>query len=323
MPYARASQYYLPASPEEVDRFFSDTRNMPRCWPPELDLRVIESRGEEHLVSFRLLGQLWKTRFRVRRIGELRQLHETLDFPFGNLKHEVRVEPAEGGALVSEKLVLNSRIPLAGWFFEKVLRYREAMIKRCFNVEARAEYSDPLKIGLAAGTAASVIAVALAAFLLALPAHPVFVVDFLLRLISWSLLWFFTHDLAHLIVGALVGVRFKHYYVGLSNIVRLGFVPRSLKPLILALGIRIDRERSTASPKGFAAMYLAGPLASMLTPVAVPATLLVRDPGSLTGLILLAASLINIAFTSYFSPRAGCVSKAFRALRGAGKPRET
>jgi hypothetical protein len=62
-------------------------------------------------------------------------------------------------------------------------------------------------------------------------------------------------------------------------------------------------------------MYAAGPIASMLFPLTVPLTILAQNPSSLAGLILLAASLANIAFTSYFSPKAGCLAKAAKALQ--------
>lgn len=310
-------RYYLPATPREVHDFFLDVRNMERVWPPELGMKVVERMDSVFRVRFRLLGQIWTASFRIIEEPEYRQRHETLDFPFGVLRHSIEIAPSEGGSIVSEYVELRSRIPFASRFLARVWDYREAMIKRSFGLDAQAIYRDPTRIGLLAGTAISMGAVAAAVALTLAPTQYDSLIGFLTRLASWLLLWFFTHDLAHLAVGALVGVKFSHYYLGLSNVVRLGILPRALRLAPLALGIRIDRERTRASPRGYAAMYAAGPLASMFTPLLVPAAMLLDQPTSTAGLLFLAASLANIAFTSYFSPKAGCFAKASKALRRA------
>lgn len=111
------------------------------------------------------------------------------------------------------------------------------------------------------------------------------------------------------------GVRFSHYYLGRSDILKLkGIVPASLKQMLIVLGLKIDRNRSRASKAGFAAMYLAGPLASMLTPFTVPMTILLKDSTNIAGLLLLLISIINLVFTLWFSPKVGCISKARRYL---------
>ncbi len=288
---------------------------MSRCWPSELNLRIVESHGDAYVASFNLLGQKWLVRFKIRETGDLSQFHETTDFPFGKLVHEIQITPVEGGAQVYEKMVLETRVPFAGWFLRRILEYREAMVRKSFGVESEIFYRDPLKISIGVGTGVSVVAVAIAASLLLIPASPNLLLDLVQRLIPWLLLWFFTHDLAHLVIGSLVGVRFSHYYIGLSNIVRLGIIPPALRLLPLALGIKIDRARSKATPSGYAAMYTAGPLASMLTPLAASLTLIQLHGLTPTPIILLAVSTANIAFTTYFSPKAGCLAKAKKALK--------
>ncbi len=309
-------EYSLPASPREVYEFFLDVGNMEKVWPPDYRMKLIGRENNVYKVRFRLLGQVWETSFRIIEEGGYRQRHETLDFPFGKLWHLIEVRPSDGGSIVHENVELRSRLPLAFRFLRRAWDYREAAIKRSFGVDATASYADPLRIGLLEGTLVSVAAT-LAAVVLAIASPPVESPEGLLALlVSWLLLWFFPHDLAHLAVGYLAGVRFSHYYIGLSNIVRLGILPRALKLAPLALGIRIDRERTRATPPGYAAMYAAGPLASMLSPLLVPASILFREPSSLIGIFFLAISLANIGFTSYFSPKAGCFAKASRALRG-------
>ncbi|MCS7146012.1 MAG: SRPBCC family protein [Nitrososphaerota archaeon] len=320
MKFYFSSSYDVPAGTEEVHKFFKDTSNMSKCWPAELSLRIVESRGNEYTATFRLLGQKWTARFRITELGPGNQYHETLDFPFGKLSHEIRVESLNGGSRVQERMILETLNPLASRFLGRILRYREAMIKKCLGVEGEAVYRDPLRVSLLAGNMVSVAAIAVAVILLLLPTSPNPLIDLVQRIVPWALLWFFTHDLAHLLVGAAVGVRFSYYYIGLSNIVRLGIIPRPLKLLPLALGIKINRAESSASPKGFAAMYAAGPLASMISPLAAALLTHFLHGPSLTSYILLAASILNIAFTAYFSPKAGCLGKARNALK---KARET
>ena len=172
------------------------------------------------------------------------------------------------------------------------------------------------RISLLLGTVFCIIALAAGIFLMMnLPlANDSLVL--IMGLLSWILLWFFTHDLAHLVIGSITGIRFSYYYVGRSDIVKLkGFVPNSIKAAIIVLGLKIDRINSKASNAGFATMYVAGPLASMLTPFFVPLVILLRDSRSLAGLILLIVSLVNLGFTSRFSPKVGCIAKAKRRLR--------
>jgi len=39
----------------------------------------------------------------------------------------------------------------------------------------------------------------------------------ILLLFAWFTFWFFSHDLTHHITGQLVGIRFRYYYLGLSQ----------------------------------------------------------------------------------------------------------
>lgn len=170
------------------------------------------------------------------------------------------------------------------------------------------------RISLLLGTFLCIIAVFFSIFLLVnLPSED-YIITMSFGIICWFLLWFFTHDLAHFVVGIIVGVRFSHYYLGKSDITKLNSAPKLLKKLVLVLGLKIDRANSKASNAGFAAMYLAGPLASMLMPFAVPIIMLVKDSASVAGLILLSVSIVNLGFTMWFSPKVGCIYKARKRL---------
>ena len=132
---------------------------------------------------------------------------------------------------------------------------------------------------------------------------------------SMLLLWLFTHDLAHLIVGMTTGVRFNNYYFGLSNVTKLKYlIPDRLKFLFLVLGLRINKKDSTADKRGFAIMYLAGPLASMIFPILVPVIFILRNADYYITLFLLAISLTNFGFSLLFSSKVGCIYKARRTL---------
>jgi hypothetical protein len=280
------TEYVLQAKPEEVYGYFLNADNMSEAWPPEMRMRIISREGNLFTVKFNYLGQQYTATFKIEELGGLRQYHETLDFPFGALRHWITVEPHDSGSKLTEVMELRSPNPLAGPIFRRILRYREQAIKHHFGAAPKPVFKDPLKIGLVAGTVASILPTILAYMLLFIPPPPFPGGRFIIALISWALLWFFTHDLAHLFVGMLAGIRFSHYYIGLSNIVRLGIIPKPLKTLPAALGIKIDRERSRATPRGYAAMYAAGPIASMLFPLTVPLIILAQNPSSLAGLIL-------------------------------------
>jgi hypothetical protein len=167
-------------------------------------------------------------------------------------------------------------------------------------------------INLILGTFLCIIATLFSIFLLAnLPFENYSVI---LGMLCWFLLWFFTHDLAHFLVGTVAGVRFNHYYLGRSDIIKLNIIPNSFKKMPIVLGLKINRKSSRAGKTGFAAMYIAGPLASMLTPFAVPITMLFKDSNNIAGLLLLLISVVNLGFTLWFSPKVGCISKARRVL---------
>jgi len=309
-------EYNLPADPGAVYNYFLNVENISTAWPSEMQMRFLRREGDLYYVRFRFLGQSFEACFKIQELGDLRMYHETVDFPFGSLRHWITVERAgEGGSLLKEVLELNSWNPFAAPIFGRVLQYRRQAILHAFGVGPPPVYRDPLKLSIAAGSLLSIMGTG-AAFALLLVSPPSFAgARLLFGLISFMLLWFFTHDLAHYVVGSVVGVRFSAYYIGLSNIVRLNILPKALMTFPIALGIKIDREGSRASPKGFAAMYLSGPMASMLLPLTVPAAILTANPSSLAGLLLLALAVANIAFTAYFSPKKGCIAKALKALK--------
>jgi hypothetical protein len=306
---------------KEVKAFFSDPSNLGRVWPREYALRVIEgpgriAKGARYLVRGRLLGQPVDLPFTVLEDDETTSHHLLEDVLGGKLEHFQRLVPKDGSTQVMEEFRLDVNpllAPVARVVLRRALEYRVEAIRALLDGGRMPDFRDPLKISIAAGTALSVLAIAFAA-LLTVWAFPR-PLDYLAKLVAWFLLWFFTHDLAHFLVGALAGVRFSHYYVGLSNLYRSRLVPRGLKKFIVALGIKIDRGRSRAGRYGYFAMFIAGPLASMVIPFAVPLYLVAAGRFGTFALLLLALSVANVAFTVPFSLSVGCIAKGLRVLR--------
>ncbi|MDJ0274086.1 MAG: SRPBCC family protein [Aigarchaeota archaeon] len=305
----------------KVKEFFRDVSNLERVWPKEFALRVVEGpkrveAGAEYSVGGRLLGQPVTLRFKVLEETDTTSLHVLEDVLGARLEHSQKLESSGGGTRVVEEFVLSANpllMPAARLVLKRALEYRVEAIKALLEGGRKPVYRDPLKLSVPRGTALSLLAL-LAAFFLTVWTfeRPI---DYIAKLIAWFVLWFFTHDLAHLVVGAIAGLRFSHYYVGLSNMVRAGWFPKSIRPFVVALGIKIDRERSKAGRLGYFAMYLAGPLASMISPFAVPLYLLATGRTGLFAFLMLALSIANVAFSLPLSSRVGCVAKAFRALR--------
>jgi len=134
-------------------------------------------------------------------------------------------------------------------------------------------------------------------------------------LFSWFCFWYFSHCLAHFIVGKLVGIRFLYYFIGRSSLVKLKLpiVTSLIKP-IPVLGIKIDKSSLTNTSRcGRSITYASGAFASMLSPLIPFAYALVYTEQPIA-VLLGVITIGNIIFTSYLSPRVGDLYKAKKAL---------
>lgn len=133
--------------------------------------------------------------------------------------------------------------------------------------------------------------------------------------VSWLCFWYFSHCLAHYIVGRLLGVNFLYYYVGRSSLIKLNIKSISfVMKFVPVLGIKIDKTSfNNVSKYRRAATYASGAFASMLTPI-IPLIYSAIHLDMLTTLILSVMTFGNIIFTLYFSSRIGDLSRARRAL---------
>jgi len=132
-----------------------------------------------------------------------------------------------------------------------------------------------------------------------------FPVNALLVLVAWFCLWFFSHDLAHHIVGRILGVTFRYYFIGRSAIIRLGLpVISELMRVVPVLGLEIDKPSLSSIPASrVRAMYGSGVVSSMLLPwLAIPVGFTISLP---FGILITLLTLANDVFTLYFTVQVG------------------
>ena len=140
---------------------------------------------------------------------------------------------------------------------------------------------------------------------------------------GWLLAYFNSHALAHWAVGRLGGIRFTGF--GMHGTTVAAWYPPGLRSVMRHLPFWSARtepaSRRAASPVARAAMYVAGPLATIAVSLGIPAYARTRGvPGAL---VLLRAAGIWIAGMLFgeLAPRSD-LRRAFRELRQAmgGRP---
>jgi hypothetical protein len=172
------------------------------------------------------------------------------------------------------------------------------------------------RLSLAQGSSLCTIGVLTGlALLVVVPRFRSVPVDLLLLLVAWFCLWFFSHDLTHHIVGRIVGVGFRYYFVGRSAITRLDLpIISDLARVVPVLGLKIERSTlRSVSPGKVRAMYDSGAVASMFLPWLIVPTGYAAS--FLVGVLLTLLSLANLVFTLYFSTQVGDLRRASR-IRG-------
>ena len=141
--------------------------------------------------------------------------------------------------------------------------------------------------------------------LVAAPRIKLFPFNALFVVIAWFCLWFFSHDLAHHIVGRIFGVTFRYYFLGRSAIIKLGLpVVSNIMRLVPVLGLKLDKPNlNSISPNRVRAMYVSGAVSSMFLPwLAIPAGYAIALP---VGILLTILTVTNDVFTLYFSVQVG------------------
>jgi ligand-binding SRPBCC domain-containing protein len=310
------------ASAEDLFDFVSDPRNLASVYPKELDTKLESfqeqiKKGSQFCFTTKILNQkfLWCSQ-----ITEFRRPFYFTDIalvsPFKNWTHTHRFEEREGKTIMIDDVMYDAPLGPFGNFISRkliaeIFKYRNKAIRKKFGEKVEPIYRDITRIPLLPGTLISAIGFILS-FLIPNFYHANIYLALFYGLVSWFLAWFFSHDLMHLLVGIFLGIRFREYFIGLSNIVRLGIVKGDASFLLVALGLRIDRKIKYDKSR-LAIMYLAGPLGSILFPFLISYLFIVRN--LYVGLVLLTISALNLVFTSYFSPKEGCIAKAVRILK--------
>ena len=148
------------------------------------------------------------------------------------------------------------------------------------------------------------------AFVFLAPRAGSLVASFLFLLVAWFCLWFFSHDLAHHVVGRIVGVGFRYYFLGRPAITKLKLpVVSELSRKVPVLGLKVDSSTlESVSATRIRAMYASGAVASMLLPLLVLRTSYTVN--SIVGVVFTLLTLANILFTVYFSRRVGDLYRA-------------
>lgn len=130
-------------------------------------------------------------------------------------------------------------------------------------------------------------------------------------LICWFAMLYFSHCLSHYVVGRILGIEFRYYFLSKSMLSKAG-IPLLSKLFSAKMFLTLKLAKKPRGWRGFA-MFIAGPMASMFSPLVVVAITYSYDPSSST--LMLALTIGNAIFTGYFSLKHGCIGKALECLR--------
>ena len=162
------------------------------------------------------------------------------------------------------------------------------------------------RLSLAQGASLCVVGLLIGLTLLvASPRIRLFPVNVLFLLVAWFCLCFFSHDLAHHVIGRIVGVGFRYYFLGRSSITKLNLpIVSNVLRMFPVLGLKIDKSSlKSASPNKARAMYASGGISSMFLPwLVIPTGFSLSLP---VGILLAILTIANVVFTLYFSLQVG------------------
>jgi hypothetical protein len=140
--------------------------------------------------------------------------------------------------------------------------------------------------------------------------------SFILLLASWFCFWFFSHCLAHYVVGKILGIDFRFYFVGKSSILKLNLPLISrFASHIPVLGIKINQKSfQSVAKKRRAAMFASGAVASMTFPLASVIYASFRLQ-TWMAIFLIVLTIVNVFFTVFFSLKVGDLWKTKKTLK--------
>lgn len=205
--------------------------------------------------------------------------------------------------------------PLIVKTFTRILQYREDAVRSYLDNKPSPKEFDLFTLSIPVGSILQLAALSAGVIILWF-VYPTeyLIINYMILLLSWIIFWYFSHCLAHYIVGRSLGIYFKSYFIGLSNLYRVDKF-RRLACYMITLGIRVDRSRGKRTRNRMAVMYMSGAFSSMLMPVL--SLVRVIEAGTIDQLAFISTITIgNILFTIFFSTRAGDIRKAVDVLKG-------
>jgi hypothetical protein len=165
----------------------------------------------------------------------------------------------------------------------------------------------PLHLGNAVSVLLIAIAITLAKYAYIFPK----IVRLPILVVCWFIMLYFTHCLSHYIVGRLLGVKFGYYFLSSSMLAKAD-IPLISKLFSRKVFLTLKITERSTSCRMFL-MFLAGPLASMLSPLIIAMIALSYDSSAFYVLLLM--TIANAIFTGYYSYKFGCIRKGINALR--------
>jgi len=145
----------------------------------------------------------------------------------------------------------------------------------------------------------------------------VFPIRIPILIVCWFFMLYFSHCLAHYIVGRLLGIEFRYYFFS-SSMLAKARIPVISKLFSATVFLTLKLAEKPKGWRGFA-MFIAGPLASMLSPLVIVAIAYGYD--RFASSILLILTIGNGIFTGYYSYRYGCIRKGLNALQTNFNPK--
>ncbi len=130
----------------------------------------------------------------------------------------------------------------------------------------------------------------------------------IVQIICWFMLIYFPHCLSHYVVGRLLGIRFRYYYLSRSMLSKAG-IPFISKVTSVKAFLTLRLDCKPRGVRGFL-MYISGPLASM----SFPAITVFTSTG-IVRYVLAVMTIGNAMFSGYYSYKYGCIRKAINALK--------
>lgn len=312
-----SSRFHVDADREAVWKYISSSEGFVSLLPRELlpthheEIEVVE--GRKYDLKVRALGQWFVAQLEIIEHKPYSSIFLLSGLPFGRLT--IRTELFDSVTITQAAYVDADvlMLLLGKKFAERFLEYRSLVLNSFLMGSGVASYRDPFRIDIALGGTFSFSALIVAALLLAYAltqsnSLPIY-------LLSMAIAWYFCHDAAHYLVGRLLGIRFKYFYLGISNIARSHIFPKWLSNRLMVLGLKVEWKDSKVDNKRIGHMMIAGPLASIFTPALYPVLILIAGGDALSLYVLSALTLANALLTVPLSYRYGCINKALRYYR--------